>query len=127
MPFTLTNEEILEAIDAMDADQIQQLKEEFIARYRVVVPLSIFKEVEIIESENEIIPKTVVVWLLNAGPNKITVIKFVREVTGLGLKDAKDLVDDAPTKLRANLNYDAAQQMVEQLKALSAEAELREV
>ena len=63
--------------------------------------------------------------LKNGGANKIGVIKVVREVTGLGLKDAKDLVDGAPKEVKAGINKTEAQEIEKKLKEAGAEVELK--
>lgn len=65
------------------------------------------------------------VVLKSAGANKIAVIKAVREITGLGLVDAKALVEAAPKAVKEGVAKDAANEMVEKLKAAGAEAELK--
>src|SRR6266545_2218469 len=64
------------------------------------------------------------VVLKAGGGNKIGVIKVVREVTGLGLKDAKDLVDGAPKEVKAGVNKTEAQEIEKKLKEAGAEVEL---
>ena len=64
------------------------------------------------------------VVLKAAGGNKISVIKVVREATGLGLKEAKDLVDGAPKPIKEGLSKEDATKLLEQLKAAGAEVEL---
>ncbi len=63
--------------------------------------------------------------LKNGGANKIGVIKVVREVTGLGLKDAKDLVDGAPKEVKAGVNKTEAQEIEKKLKEAGAEVEVK--
>lgn len=65
------------------------------------------------------------VVLKSGGANKIGVIKVVREVTGLGLKDAKDLVDGAPKDVKAGINKTEAEDIVKKLKEAGAETELK--
>ena len=65
------------------------------------------------------------VVLKNGGANKIGVIKVVREVTGLGLKDAKDLVDGAPKDVKAGVNKTEAEDIAKKLKEAGAEVELK--
>ena len=65
------------------------------------------------------------VVLKNGGANKIGVIKVVREVTGLGLKDAKDLVDGAPKDVKAGVNKTEAQDIDKKLKEAGAEVEVK--
>jgi len=65
------------------------------------------------------------VVLKSGGQNKIGVIKVVREVTGLGLKDAKDLVDGAPKEVKAGVNKTEATEIEKKLKEAGAEVELK--
>src|SRR3954471_845703 len=65
------------------------------------------------------------VVLKGGGANKIGVIKVVREVTGLGLKDAKNLVDGAPKEVKAGVSKTEAQDIEKKLKEAGAEVELK--
>ena len=65
------------------------------------------------------------VVLKAAGASKLNVIKVVRELTGLGLKDAKDLVEAAPKTLKEGVAKDEADKIAEQLKAAGAEVEVK--
>ncbi len=65
------------------------------------------------------------VVLKSAGASKLNVIKVVRELTGLGLKDAKDLVEAAPKTLKEGVAKDEADKIAEQLKAAGAEVEIK--
>ena len=59
------------------------------------------------------------------GASKLNVIKVVRAITGLGLKDAKDLVDNCPKTLKEAVSKEDAEKMVAELKEAGAEAELK--
>ena len=63
--------------------------------------------------------------LKEIGGNKIAVIKAVREITGLGLSEAKAVVDGAPSTVKEGLSKDAANEALEKLKAAGAVAELK--
>jgi len=63
--------------------------------------------------------------LSSAGDKKINVIKEVRAITGLGLKEAKDLVEGAPKTVKEGLSKEDANKFVEQLKAAGATVELK--
>ncbi len=65
------------------------------------------------------------VVLKDAGATKIAVIKVVREATGLGLKEAKDLVDAAPSTVKEAMPTEDAEKLVEALKAAGAMAEMK--
>jgi large subunit ribosomal protein L7/L12 len=65
------------------------------------------------------------VVLQSVGDTKINVIKAVREITGLGLKEAKDLVDAAPKPVKENVNKDEADSIAAKLKEAGATAEIK--
>jgi len=65
------------------------------------------------------------VVLKDVGPEKIKVIKVVREVTGLGLKEAKDLVEGAPSTIKEGLPKEEAQKVIEKFKEAGATCELK--
>ena len=65
------------------------------------------------------------VILASFGDNKIGVIKEVRAITGLALKEAKDLVDNAPSKLKEAISKEDAEKLVAELKEAGAEAEMK--
>ncbi len=65
------------------------------------------------------------VVLAKAGDKKIDVIKVIREITGLGLKEAKDLVEGAPKTVKEGANKDDANKMKEKLTAVGATVELK--
>ena len=65
------------------------------------------------------------VVLTEAGANKINVIKEVRAITGLGLKEAKDLVEAAPKEVKADLPKDEAEKIKKQLEGAGAKVELK--
>jgi large subunit ribosomal protein L7/L12 len=65
------------------------------------------------------------VVLKAAGPNKLQVVKLVKELTGLGLKEAKDVVDGAPKTIKEGLPKDEAESLKKQLAEAGAEIELK--
>jgi len=65
------------------------------------------------------------VVLANAGANKINVIKEIRAITGLGLKEAKDLVEGAPKTVKEGVNKDDAKKFKDQLTAAGATVEIK--
>jgi large subunit ribosomal protein L7/L12 len=65
------------------------------------------------------------VILKNGGANKLNVVKVVKELTGLGLKEAKDLVDGAPKTIKEALPKDEAENLKKQLVEAGAEVELK--
>ncbi|MDJ1480125.1 50S ribosomal protein L7/L12 [Cytophagaceae bacterium YF14B1] len=65
------------------------------------------------------------VILKNAGANKLQVVKLVKDLTGLGLKEAKELVDAAPKPVKEGIAKDEADALVKQLQEAGAEVELK--
>jgi large subunit ribosomal protein L7/L12 len=65
------------------------------------------------------------VILTGAGASKLNVIKAVRELTGLGLKDAKDLVESAPKEIKKGVSKDEAEQVKKDLEAAGATVEIK--
>ena len=65
------------------------------------------------------------VVLKAAGPNKLQIVKLVKDLTGLGLKEAKDLVDGAPKTIKEGLPKDEAENLKKQLVEAGAEVELK--
>ncbi len=63
--------------------------------------------------------------LIASGENKINVIKEVRAITGLGLKEAKDLVEGAPKTVKEGINKDDAAKIKEQLEKAGAKVEIK--
>ncbi len=70
-------------------------------------------------------PSTVTVVLANIGGEKIKVIKAVREITGLGLKEAKALVDGAPSPIKEDVEKEEADKLKEQLEEVGATVEFK--
>ena len=65
------------------------------------------------------------VFLKNAGANKLAVVKLVKELTGQGLKEAKELVDGAPSKIKEGISKDDAESLKKALEEAGAEVELK--
>jgi len=68
---------------------------------------------------------TFTVVLANTGPNKISVIKEVRAMTNLGLKEAKDLVDSAPKPIKEGVTKEEAEEMKKKIEAAGGKVELK--
>ena len=77
-------------------------------------------EPEAVEEQTEF-----TVTLTAVGDSKINVIKTVREITGLGLKEAKDLVDASPKAVKENVNKEEAESIAQKLKDAGATAEIK--
>ena len=124
---TLSKDEILEAIGNMSvvelADLIEAFKSKFNVTIAVAAPAAAPAAAAAAPAEEEQTEFTVV--LKEAGAKKIQVIKVVRELTGLGLKEAKDLVDGAPKTVKDGVAKAEAQGMKAKLEEQGAVVELK--
>ena len=124
---TLSKDEILEAIGNMSvvelADLIEAFKSKFNVTIAVAAPAAAPAAAAAAPAEEEQTEFTVV--LKEAGAKKIQVIKVVRELTGLGLKEAKDLVDSAPHTVKDGVAKAEAQQWKAKLEEQGAVVELK--
>jgi large subunit ribosomal protein L7/L12 len=123
----LSNQEILDAIAAKSVLEISELikmmEEKFgvsAAAAAVAVAAGPAAAGPVVEEKTEF---TVV--LAEAGANKVNVIKAVRELTGLGLKEAKDLVDGAPKPVKEGVNKADADAAKKKLEEAGAKVELK--
>ena len=123
-----TKDEILEAIKEMSvielADLVKSLEEEFgvsaAAPVATAAVQSVAGTTQAAAQEEEEEKTEFNVMLQEIGPNKINVIKAVREVTTLGLKEAKELVEGAPTAVKEGINKEEADQLKEKLEGAGA-------
>jgi large subunit ribosomal protein L7/L12 len=86
-------------------------------------PMAVAAAPVAVAAEEEVTEVSVI--LKDAGSNKIGVLKEVRAITGLGLKEAKDLVDGAPKAVKEGVKKEDAQKLKEQLEAAGATVELK--
>ena len=123
----MAKEEILEAIKGLSvlelAELVKALEEEFGVSAAAPVTMATVQGVAgtaeaAAEEEEEQTEFTV--QLREIGPNKINVIKAVREVTTLGLKEAKELVEGAPTAVKEGISKDEAQGLKDKLEGAGA-------
>jgi large subunit ribosomal protein L7/L12 len=124
----MTKEEIKEAIKSMTvlelSELVKELEEEFgvTAAAPMVVAAAGAAPAEAAEAAEE--QTEFNVTLKAIGDNKIPVIKVVREVTALGLKEAKELVDGAPSPVKEGLSKEDAEQVKAKLEEVGATVEL---
>lgn len=126
----VTKEEILEAIEKMTvlelAELVKALEERFGVSAAVPVAAAVAAPAAGAAQAAEEEEKTEFdVILASAGAKKIQVIKVVRELTGLGLKEAKDLVEGAPKPVLEKVNKETADQAKEKLEAQGAKVTLK--
>lgn len=129
----MTKEEIIQALDAMPALELSQFVKELQEHWGVSAAVAVAAPAagggaapaaaapaEPVEEQTEF-----TVFLKEVGPNKINVIKVVREITALGLKEAKDLVEGAPKPVKENVSKADAQALKEKIEATGATAEVK--
>ena len=121
----MTIEQILEAIESMKVTELNELVKAAEEKFGVSAsaPVMVAGATGGAAAAEEKTEFDVI--LANAGASKVGVIKAVREVTGLGLKDAKDLVDNAPKALKEGASKEEAEQIKEKLEAAGASVELK--
>lgn len=124
---TLSKDEILDAIGNMSvfelSEMIEAFKEKFNVTIAVAAPAAAAAAPAAAAAAEEQTEFEVI--LKEAGAKKIQVIKVVREITGLGLKEAKDLVDGAPKSVKENVSKDEAAQLKAKLEAEGASVEVK--
>ncbi|GBF77023.1 50S ribosomal protein L7/L12 [Paenibacillus sp. 598K] len=121
----MSKEQILEAIKGMNVlelnDLVKAIEEEF--GVTAAAPVAVVGGGGAVEAAAEQTEFDVI--LNNAGASKINVIKAVREITGLGLKEAKDLVDNAPKPVKEKVSKEEADGVKEKLEAAGASVEVK--
>src|SRR5688572_21325801 len=118
---TLSNEEILDAIGNKTVFELAELIEAFKSKFNVTIAAApVGGAAPAVEEQTEF-----AVNLKDAGAKKIQVIKVVREITGLGLKEAKDLVDGAPQTVKAGVSKDEANTIKTKLEEQGATVEVK--
>jgi large subunit ribosomal protein L7/L12 len=130
MPTTLSKDEILDAIGNMSVFDLAELIEAFKTKFNVTIAAAAAPvaggagggaaAAPAAEEKTEFD-----VVLKEAGGKKIQVIKVVREITGLGLKEAKDLVDGAPQTVKSGVTKDEAAQIKAKLEEQGAAVEVK--
>ncbi|PAV46635.1 50S ribosomal protein L7/L12 [Pseudomonas sp. HAR-UPW-AIA-41] len=120
----LTNEDIINAVSEMSVMQIVELikamEEKFGVTAAAAVAAGPAAAAAVVEEQTEFN-----VVLAEAGDKKVNVIKVVRELTGLGLKEAKEKVDTAPQVVAEGLTKEAAEDAKKKLEEAGAKVELK--
>ncbi|MBA2489335.1 MAG: 50S ribosomal protein L7/L12 [Chloroflexi bacterium] len=126
---TVTHDQLLEAIDGMTMLELSDFIKKFEERYGVTaaapaaaaaVPAAGGPVAAAVEEQSEFSAV-----LTEIGPNKIPVIKVVRELTGLGLKEAKDLVDAFPKAIKEGVAREEADRVKAALEEQGAKVDIR--
>ena len=120
----LTKEDILEAVGALTVlelnDLVKAFEEKFGVSAAAVAVAGPAAAAAVVEEKTEFD-----VILTGAGAQKVGVIKVVRELTGLGLKEAKDLVDGAPKTVKEGISKADAEALKKQLEEAGAKVEVK--
>ena len=120
----LTTEEFIAAIKELSVLELNELvkacEEEFGVSAAAGVVVAAAGPAEAVEEKTEFD-----VELTEIGPNKVKIIKIVRDNTGLGLKEAKELVDSAPSLIKEAIPKAEAEDLVKQLEAEGAKATVK--
>ena len=130
MPTTLSKDEILDAIGNMSVFDLAELIEAFKTKFNVTIAAAAAPAAAGAGGGAAAAPAAEAqtefdVVLKEAGAKKIQVIKVVREITGLGLKEAKDMVDGAPQTVKAGVSKDEAAQLKAKLEEQGAAVEVK--
>ena len=120
----MTIEQILEAIENMKVLELNELVKAAEEKFGVSASAPVMMAGAVAGGAAEEKTEFDVV-LANAGASKVGVIKAVREVTGLGLKEAKEVVDNAPKTLKEAVSKEEADQIKEKLEAAGASVEVK--
>ena len=120
----MTTQEFIDAIKGMTVlelnDLVKACEEEFGVSAAAGVVVAAAGPAEEVEEKTEFD-----VELTEIGPNKVKVIKVVREITGLGLKEAKDLVDGAPKMVKEQATKEEAEEIKAKIEAEGAKVTLK--
>jgi len=123
----ITKEEVIKFIESMTvlelAEMVKELEEKFGVSASAPVAVAVAGPAAVAEVAEEKTEFDVI--LKAAGANKINVIKVVRALTSLGLKEAKDLVDGAPQPVKSGVSKDEAEEAKKQLLEAGAEVEVK--
>ena len=118
-------EEIVEKISTLSAMDLADLSKAIQDKFGVT-PMAAVAAAPAAVAAAEVEVQTEFTVMLNAcGDKKIQVIKVVRELTGLGLKEAKAVVDEAPSKVKEGISEDEAKAAVEKLQEVGAQVEIK--
>ena len=120
---SITKDQIIEAVASMSVMELVELIEAMEEKFGVSAAAAVMAGPAAAEAVEEK-PEFDVV-LTAAGANKVAVIKAVRGATGLGLKEAKDLVDGAPKNVKEGVSKAEAEDVLKQLTEAGAKAEVK--
>src|SRR5450759_2439139 len=128
---TMTSDQLIEAFEKMTVLELSEFKKKFEDKFDVTAAAPVAaaaapsgapaaEAAPAVEEQTEF-----TATIIEIGPNKIPVIKVVRELTGLGLKEAKDLVDAFPKAVKEGVARDEAEKIKAALEAQGAKVEIK--
>ncbi len=120
-----TFEQILETIEGLSVKELNELVKLFEEKFDVSAQPTVVAGAGAAGGEAAEEKTEFDVILKSPGAKKINVIKVVRQITGAGLKEAKEMVDGAPTTIKEAVNKDEAEEMKKQLEEAGAEVEVK--
>ncbi len=125
----MSRDEILQAVEEMSVKELAELvsaiEERFGVSAQAMAPMAVAAAPQGGEAQAEAEKTTVDVVLTSSGQQKIQLIKVVKELTGKGLKECKELVDKLPAPIREGVSPDEADDLMKKLVEAGAEVELR--
>ena len=121
----LTNEEIIAALKEMTVVELNELVKAVEAEFGVTAAAPVGVAAAPVEEEEQKGPTEVSLILKSVGASKVQVIKAVQAITGLGLMDAKKLVDGAPVAIKEHISPVEAEEHKKTLEAAGAELEIK--
>lgn len=118
--------EIVKQIEKMSVLELSELVKVFEEKFGVsATPMAVASAAAPAEAAQVEEKTSFNVELTNIGEQKVAVIKAVKDIAGLGLKDAKDLVDNAPSVIKENVSKDEAEEMKTKIEAAGGQVELK--
>jgi large subunit ribosomal protein L7/L12 len=128
---TMTSDQLIEAFEKMTVLELSEFKKKFEDKFGVTAAApvaapaaasgaAVAEAAPAAEEQTEF-----TATIVEIGPNKIPVIKVVRELTGLGLKEAKDLVDATPKAVKESVARDEAEKIKAALEEVGAKVEIK--
>ena len=121
----LTKDDILNAIAEMPVMELVELIEAAEEKFNVSAAAAVAVAGPAAAAEAEVEQTEFDVVMTSFGPNKVSVIKAVRSATGLGLKEAKEVVESAPKAIKEGISKEDAEALKAQLEEAGAEVELK--
>jgi len=125
----MAKEDILQQIEELSVKELAELVEMFEERFNVSAAMAAPVAVAVApaggDADADAASETLKVVMTSAGQKKIQVIKEIKEITGKGLKECKELADNLPATIKEDVSNDEATSVKEKLEAAGAEVELQ--